>query len=362
MLYLRVLVAGFLSVWIAADSCTYTRKPESKEISIEQRIYIPAAGCDNGQAVPNMQFPLHGGPQVSCVDRGSSSLNTDKEPLIGEGTTAEIGTVIVMSLSRNQVVLAADSRSSILRNDGTFDRVDDRRCKLMQLSPSLMFAATGMTKTDQNLPASIYYDSQQLARQAATNFVFDPNWMERNETIKEIAAKWAWEVAFHIRRGIEARKYRPLNRTWVEGVFAGLEPNGESSVAIAKLEYSHPRPGWVVPSVSISVWSLIPPNDFTWIEAFGHKEVAEQYYSKRKVTEVTRAEHLRIRAEELRKPQRFSPEVVKQLVVLTFEKDEFQWPDGSKAVGGEVDIARLRRRGEVEWLHRKQVCSAATEQ
>lgn len=251
-----------------------------------------------------------------------------------------------MALSRDQVILAADSRSGTLKA-GRFAGVDDRRCKLVELTPSLLFAASGATKTQGTFPANIYYDSQELARLAAKNFVVDRSWMEPNQTIEQIAAKWAWDVAFQVRRGVETRMYSPIGPTWVTGVFAGLEPNGDVSVAIARLEYREPRPGWMVPPVVIFVSVPVPPKNNTWVEAFGRNEVAEQYYSRRKVTDQTRPEHLRIRTEQLRKPRRFSPEVVKTLVELTFEKDEPEYPDGSKMVGGKIDIAWLKRRGKV---------------
>lgn len=62
--------------------------------------------------------------------------------------------------------------------------------------------------------------------------------MKPNETIKEIAENWAWEVAFRIRRGVLKRYYSPPDSgTWLIGVFSGLEPNDELSVAVARLAY-----------------------------------------------------------------------------------------------------------------------------
>lgn len=147
------------------------------------------------------------------------------------------------------------------------------------LSPSLLFAVAGMAATDRSLPADIYYDAIELARQASQTFQFDPSWMQKNQTVREIAEKWAWDVAFRIRRGVRDGWYQPLGSTWVTGVFVGLEPNGEVSAAIANLEYHKPRPGMIVPPVSISISVPVPPKDFTWIDAFGYKDVADSYSS-----------------------------------------------------------------------------------
>lgn len=88
-----------------------------------------------------------------------------------------------------------------------------------------------------------------------------------------------------------------VERLWTHTIFAGLEPNGEIAVSIAQLKYGRPRPGFLVPSVELQIESLKPPDNFTWIEAHGISDVAEPYYSSRKVNADSRAEYERIRSE-----------------------------------------------------------------
>ena len=352
-----------LIILVAGQSCSYHRTPATREISIVEQIYIPAAGCDEGEPISNFELPLKNAARPACVSRGKPSLLPAGHAAPNEGISLEVGTVIVMGVSREQVILAADSRSGVLQlQEGrvSFLRTEDQRCKLVELGSTLLFAAAGATKTNQALPANVYYDSQELAREAVRNYVFDPAWDSQNETIRAIAVKWAWDVAFRIRRGLVAGWYRPLGPTWVTGVFAGLEPNGEISVAVAKLEYHQARPGMIVPSVSISVLVPVLPGDFTWVEAFGRDQVAEKYLTRQLVTADTKAEHERIRAEQLRSPREFSERPVERLVELTFEKDPLRYPDGSKLVGGKIDVARLSKHGRVEWLRRKRECFSTT--
>jgi hypothetical protein len=336
---------------------SYCQNPTQKELAIEERIYFPAAGCDNGKALANFDLPLQGGAHPVCVNRGKPSFLPDRRISAREGAAIEVGTVIVLSVSKEQAILAADSRVGIFSLRGKFKRTDDRYCKLVELTPSLMFAAAGNVKTSG--PANILYDSQELARQAARNFVFDPSSMKENETITGIAEKWAWDAAFRIRRGVIRRFYSPPDSgTWVIGVFAGTEPNGEISVAIATLGYHKKRVGMKVPEVSISISVPVPPKDVTWIEAYGYKAVTDKYVSNRRKTDETQTEHQRIRADQLRNPSEFPPRVVRRLIELTFEEDTTQYENGSKKVGGRIDIARITRSGPVEWIARKQACSS----
>lgn len=357
-IWFRLLIRAVVVLFVLLASLPlYCQDPTQKPIAVEQQIYFPAAGCDNGKAMSNFALPLLGGAQPKCLDKGKVSFLPDRTSSVREESAVEVGTVIVLSISQQQAILAADSRVGRV-TQGDFKGIDDTFCKLTQLTPSLLFAAAGQTKTS-GYPANILYDAQQLALQAANNFVFESRWMEPNETIKEIAEKWAWDVAFRIRRGVLKRYYSPPDSgTWLIGVFSGLEPNGELSVAVARLEYHNKRPNMKVPELAISISTTVPPKDYTWIDAYGHSRVANKYIMESRKTRETEAEHGRIRASQLQNPSEFSPQVVRRLMELTFKEDTSQYQDGSKRIGGSIDIARIKRGGTVEWITHKQACSS----
>jgi hypothetical protein len=146
----------------------------------------------------------------------------------------------------------------------------------------------------------------------------------------------------------------------LEGIFAGLEPNGEIGFAVARLEYPKPQNGVRMPPVAFTVGTLKPlPTDFTWVEAYGIKDVAETYYSARAVTEQTKAEFKRISAEMLKRPTLFSPKVPERLVDLTVRYYEAAARQGSlQFVHGPIDVAVLERARGIRWIHRKK-CSGA---
>jgi hypothetical protein len=329
-----------------------------RELSIEERILIPAAGCDNGNAISNFSVPQRGGATPKCLSRGKQSSLPEHNQLRHTDGIAEVGTVVVLSLSKEQAVLAADSRGGrIDLRSGKFLGITDQRCKLVRLNSNTLFAATGQTRTGTTIQSRIYYDAQLLAKAAVRNFAFDASGMRENETVIEIATKWVWDIAFRIQRGTRSGTYKPPNTgLWLTGVFVGTETNGDISVAIASLEYHKPRAMMDVPAVSLSIRVPVLPKDFTWIEAFGHKEVAEKYYSAKRVSSDTAIEFRRIRAEQLRNPSEFRPQVVVELAQLARDKETHAFPEGSQQVGGRIDVARLIRGGRVEWISRKRKC------
>jgi hypothetical protein len=176
-----------------------------KELSIQETIYLPAAGCDNGVAVPNFALPKVGGATPKCNTAQPNSALQSVEKIISRNKlTTEVGTIILIGISHDQVILAADSRSGKYVEQN-FKGVSDLRCKVIALTPRLLFAASGLTSTRATIPARIDYDAQEVAQSIARNFVFDPNWMQRNETIKEIGCFMGVGTCFSYSQGTRKR-------------------------------------------------------------------------------------------------------------------------------------------------------------
>lgn len=113
-----------------------------------------------------------------------------------------------------------------------------------------------------------------------------------------------------------------------------------------------------MPEVAISISTTVPPRDYTWIDSYGHSNVANKYIMESRTTRETEAEHRRIRTSQLQNPAEFSPQVVRRLMELTFKEDTSQYQDSSKRIGGSIDIARIKRGGAVEWIAHKRACSS----
>ena len=331
-----------------------------REIVVEKDIILPLAGCDRGTPISNWDLPTANSATPACISRGFPDSLPDRVSAPPDAAAYEIGTIVVVSVSKEKVIVAADSRATRVRG-GRIVGFADSACKLLELNPKLLFAVTGMAATSTTLPADVYFDAAELAKQAAGNFRYDTRWMEKNRTVVEIAARWGWDVDFRIRRGVTQGWLIPIGPMWLEGIFAGLEPNGEITLAVARLRYFKPRAGVVVPPVQLSIESLRPPRQYTWVEAYGLKNVAETYYSSRRTTDQTGPEHGRIRREQLRNPKRFAPMIPARLAELTIQYYEIlsQQTGQPKLVNGPIDVAVLSRKKGVQWLRRKPNCATS---
>lgn len=353
-----VVFGGSLLIGCPKRQGDYAFPPEPLEI--QTSIVLPLVGCDNGTTLPGYSAAGENAPTAHCLDTTLNRGLASTLPLsIDESLSdVEVGTVVVASLSEDRIILAADSRSTLRRNGRYTGAYRDDACKIVELKPDLLMAITGMAATGPLLPTQIQYDAQLLGKEAAKNFRFDARFMEKNRTIQEIAAKWGWDVAFRIHRGVLANVYRPHGRVWVEGIFAGREPNGELGFAVARVTYLPTTfgVGAVLAAPQITVHAL--PRDFTWIEAFGMREVANSYTITRLVPESKRDEFLRMRQLVKANPGEFDESLPILLVQKTINEDlRAQFRGGPKFVGGPIDVAVLDQQGTIRWTQRKPICT-----
>jgi hypothetical protein len=336
--------------------------------SVNWEVHIPFVGCENGKPVVNVDIPDQSAPTPICPGAQPPDV-LPQNPVVagisGQDGEYETGTVIAIGVSHEKISIAADSRNVLITQrrltDGTVEtkrKYDDCACKLVQLTPTLLFAADGQVSATKAVPAGVVYDAHELARLAARNYRPDPQEEElAGGMIEAIAARWAWDIDFQMHHAF-ASGWRPIDT--LEGIFAGLESDGEIAFVVAKLEYPRPRNGFHTPPVSFTVGTMkLPPTDYTWVEAFGINDVAKSYYLARAATDQTRAENKKISVEVLKDPKLFNPEVPEHLVDFTIQHYEaVAAPDQLLLVHGPIDLAVLERKKTIKWIHSKK-CSNA---
>lgn len=355
------IVIGLAFHLFGVDKPSQPASPKGASTATEQwkwSIDVPVSvGCEDGIAQPNFLFTP--APAPTPCGQTPDTLPTDAAATGTEssGATSEVGTIIVLGFSKAKVVLAADSRNTLYRG-GIFAGYDDTACKLIEVTPTLLFAADGHTGIKgPGVPADVEYDAQKLARLAAKS-VNTPKGQSR---IYSIAQRWAWDVDSRVRHGFRMRLQSGDSGmgTFLEGIFAGLEPNGETNVVIARLQYSPPRSGVTGPPVQLSIRSpQSRPATFTWLEPFGMNDFAEDLISQPQTTNKAKSDHAAIEKERLGNPLLFSPSVPVKLVSLTIQHYKALASNaGYLYVHGPIDVAVIERRKTAQWISRWKGCS-----
>jgi hypothetical protein len=342
----------------------------AKKRTVHWGFTLPFVGCDGSTPITNIELPeanvsttlCAGKPPLDTLPQSTPKTAADAD------TEFETGTVIVVSVSHDKITVAADSRNVLVTTremrDGTRKAevsYDDGACKLTQLTPTLLFAADGQVSSTNNaLPSSALYDAHKLALLAARNYHSNPDSDEERDggMIHAIAIRWAWDVDLRMRRAM-AKGWKPIQT--LEGIFLGLEPNGETAMVVAKIKFPNVRTGSRIPPVTFTVnWLNPPPNDFTYVQTFGMKDVAESYYpSSSTVTDGTKPESEQLRKEMyVMDPKEFSQKIPERLVDLTVQHYQtLARPDELLYVHGPIDSAVLERNKTIKWVHQK-TCSA----
>jgi hypothetical protein len=141
--------------------------------------------------------------------------------------------------------------------------------------------------------------------------------------------------------------------SFVEGIFVGLEPNGELAESFASVAYNPAMPGIQPGPIARHVPVAIEiGNEQEPVEAFGLPDIVAELNAGK----TDRATTEKMQIDDLRKhlaPNKFDRILAIRMVDLTIAYHPKQ---GS--VGGPVDAIELLRGGVVQWLQRKQSCPA----
>lgn len=98
------------------------------------------------------------------------------------------GTIIIVAGSQNKIVMAADSRESMIRRNGS-KSIDDTECKIVTLPRKLVFAPAGRVGHKNTTDPTLSWDSYDIARDAAKTVEISGG------SIEATAHLWADKVA-----------------------------------------------------------------------------------------------------------------------------------------------------------------------
>ena len=266
---------------------------------------------------------------------------------VGASAQIQSGSVAVITSSKEEIVIAADSR----RIAG--DSYTDSACKITALGNKLIFAAVGHTGFGPpNGPA--IWNSQTLAR---NEFVR----LQRKQTTHDwtLDLARAWGNATKIKVQGLLTKY---GRTFLVGLdgnditsaaFAGFDEDGAVSLVRSVIAYQTTKQGLLATSRFDRI--LIVPGE---MQVLGEGEIASEINGN-----TPAAAQLRQEAEaDIRSGHWKDPTVfwAIEAVRLTIEHHPGKINNGRliSSVGGPVDAVILSHPSGVHWIQRKDNCPA----
>lgn len=181
-------------------------------------------------------LPLHlNGLGELC---GNVSISSSTVSIVPQNLFSS-GTILVTAVSRDEVVLAADSRITLRSANGAISH-SDRECKVGVLAPLLIYAAAGKRTVPALSATDISWDSHAAAERAV-QIVLNGNAPPESRTVAAVAKQWETISYKFFSAQISSAQRALLDAGNAEAVFAGLDPDGRISVVRAQVRITPVR-------------------------------------------------------------------------------------------------------------------------
>jgi hypothetical protein len=252
---------------------------------------------------------------------------------------ARHGTIVVLDFAKDQLVMAADSRS-VLNEHGTSP--DDSECKISIIGNQLIFATAGFSRY-QRTDSADQLPSWDNAEEAQKAYVESSG----KQNVQDMAKGWGdrlaenWKLFYKLRPDRVGTFGASGNGQITAGIFAEAT-NGTIEVATSGVRFrEHVAPPVVAQTPEpADCWQ---PCRGDRVCALGdHLDIAAKFCAKKKSgvqvdTKLERADdHTRLATK------------IVELTIDAYGK--------SGDVGGAVDVVTLRKDGNIIWNAQKQNC------
>jgi hypothetical protein len=254
----------------------------------------------------------------------------------------ESGTLVVVNATRDEVVVAADSRTH------TSTQYADDRCKVSALGNKMIFAAAGKTAHGPfDRPTKWTWDSHAIARSTFASLLHKRS---KNSLSLDVANAWASEVRKKLFQDLRREPDETLSGvkddTLVTAMFASYTESGDISIVTVRITYratqgKSPTTAFIIDRV------MREPQLFS----FGETAVFSEIINKTERGVAWKREL------DSRFPKNgdYTAFLAIGVVELTAEHLPPKHFNGFSlvVVGGDIDALRLKRTGGTEWIQRK---------
>jgi hypothetical protein len=263
----------------------------------------------------------------------------------------ESGTVVIVGLSKNKIVMAADSRVG-----EEIGKYHDDGCKIVALSNKFLFTMSGRNRDRTN--GKVGWDADQQAKEA---FAADsqqpiPPSLESSFAY-DLTQLWAELMIRNISKNIRPVELSQFgtspNNSFVDGLFIGIGPLGDIQIGRTSIRRA-PQWFWddTIPDPLFVSWPdrVNVPETMTYtVLGIGSTTVNELFAA---TSERARNASLDILKEAKTWPSG-EKDVRMAIKIAEFVTKYTDFPDD---IGGPIDAAELDKGGTIRWIQRKPAC------
>jgi hypothetical protein len=254
------------------------------------------------------------------------------------------GTVVVFFVSRDKIVVAADSRG-LIEHEGP----NDHMCKITGLGTRLLFAQAGLAGISHAKDPSNNWSGSIEAVRSFSNFQKSKS---RADVLDQVSGDWAESMKKMLSRMLEFDRQLGVHHYEEEdvltrAVFVGLDQ--KEQIKVREIAISFDR-GVFEKSGVLKIWAsneLWNITDQTQYKAMGHIKIANEFAHASSTRGLLDAEYWK---SEMSKPgdeELYAAHLVE--VTEAYAPEEL-------GVGGPVDVVDMFPGEGLHWVRRKPEC------
>ena len=261
---------------------------------------------------------------------------------LGASAQVQSGSVVAITSSKDEIVIAADSRRLI------GDSYTDSACKIAALGNKLIFAAVGDTGFGPS--GAIEWDAQTVARNEFARLETEHT---AHDWTLDLAKAWGNAAKTKVQELLTKYGKDVFDQKSIMGaVFAGIDKNGEVSLVGSAVDYQATEQGGLL---ATSRFYPIAPGK---ILVLGENEIADELFN---ASTVSGAELRQEAAEDAKDSKNSKDSTVLmaiEVVKLTIEHHSGKINNGrlEHTVGGPIDAVVLSHSTGIRWIQRKNIC------
>jgi hypothetical protein len=255
--------------------------------------------------------------------------------------------VIVFFVSRDKIIIAADSRELVEHKEP-----NNHACKIVALGPRLLFAESGITGINHAKEAP---DNWTGSKEAARAFSLFENSKSQADVLDQLSNDWVKAMKERFARMLRldqqlgVRQYGTENGL-TRAVFVGLAKNGQIVVRELGIFFDRAvfeKSGDVKLWATNELWDI---TDQVQYKAMGHIKIADEFAHAASSRGLLDAQYWKSKMTETGSEEMYAA----HLVEITEIYGPEEW-----GVGGPVDVAEMLPSKGLQWVRRKPGCPEA---
>jgi hypothetical protein len=256
------------------------------------------------------------------------------------------GTVIVLGISHDKVIVAGDSRG-LIAGQAPYDHY----CKITALGTRLIFTESGLAADIHTVDVSQDWDA---ATEASRAFEMFQKSKTKTDVVDQVSTVWAVSMKKRYSRLLQTHTREILARDGdglITSFFVGLDVDGHIRAREIVISFDRAGEESGTPKVLVDnkLWEITNENTFTLT---GHGEIGYEFATEASTRAKIEAQRWAL---EMTKHIGEDPDLLNAMHLVDVSKTyaPTEW-----GIGGPTDVVEIFPNTGVRWIYRKPECPA----